>query len=160
MELMGVRVELPSNSPIVLLKETAGEGRLLPIFIGGPEATSIALALEEMATPRPMTHDLMKDILAALATNLEKVVITDLRDRTFFAELYLRNGETETIVSSRPSDALALAARTGAPVFASETVLNAAGQDAEPAAEEEEDEEVLEQFREFIDNISPDDFEG
>lgn len=158
MKLVGVRLELPSNSPIVLLKEQTGVERLLPIFIGTAEATSIALALEEVDTPRPMTHDLMRDVINALEAQVTRVVITDLQDKTFFAELHLMVGGRSIVVSSRPSDAMALAARMDTPVFAAESVLDAAAYD--PQAEEAaEDEDVMEQFREFIDNVSPDDFE-
>jgi len=160
MELVGVRVELPSNSPIVLLKEQTGTERLLPIFIGGPEAQAIALALDEIEPPRPMTHDLMKQILGTLSVQLERVVITDLRDKTFYAELHLVQNGTSHTISSRPSDAVALAVRTETPVFATESVLEAAGYLADDDDEETEDEEVLEQFREFIDNINPEDFES
>ena len=83
MELVGVRIELPSNAPIVLLRETDGEGRLLPIFIGGAEAQAIALAMEEVETPRPMTHDLFKNVLDDLGVRIERIVVTELRDRTF-----------------------------------------------------------------------------
>jgi len=161
MELVGVRLELPSNSPIVLLQEQNGNQRMLPIFIGTAEATSIALALEDVDTPRPMTHDLMRDVLNALTVNVKQVVITDLRDKTFYAELHIDQDGKNVIISSRPSDAVALAARMGTPLFASESVLEAAAYAPEPEGEDEaEAEEVLEQFREFIDNISPDDFES
>src|SRR6476646_882042 len=123
MELVGVRVELPTNAPIVLLRETDGDRRTLPIFIGGPEATAIAFALEQVETPRPMTHDLMKDVFDRLAIRLDRVVVTELRDSTFYAELHLAsNGQTQ-VVSSRPSDAIALAVRTGTTIFAEESVL-------------------------------------
>jgi hypothetical protein len=158
MELVGVRVELPHNVPIVLLREIGGAGRMLPIFIGAPEATAIALALEEVVTPRPMTHDLLKNVLDDLGTVVEKVVVTDLQDKTFFAELHLVSGVRSTIVSSRPSDAIALAARTGSPIFADEAVLDAAGYT--PSEEEPEEEQVVEEFREFIDNVNPEDFAG
>lgn len=159
MELVGVRVELPSAAPIVLLRETAGAGRLLPIFIGGPEATAIALAMDDVETPRPMTHDLFKDVLDNLAVRVERVVVTDLQDRTFFAELELAgDGEESTLViSSRPSDAIALAVRTGTPIFAEEGVLSQAGYTV-PEETDEDDETVLEQFREFIDDVNPEDF--
>src|SRR5436189_5755790 len=112
MELIGVRVELPTNAPIVLLREADGSHRTLPIFIGGPEATAIAFALEGVETPRPMTHDLMKNVLEELSISIERIVVTELRDSTYFAELHLRNSNGTHVVSSRPSDALALAART------------------------------------------------
>ena len=111
MEVVGVRVELPSNTPIVLLREMAGTRRLLPIFIGGPEATAIALALDEVETPRPMTHDLIKNVLDDLGVSLERLEITDLSDGTFYAELHLRAAGRVTVVSSRPSDGIALAIR-------------------------------------------------
>ncbi len=155
MELVGVRVELPSNSPIVLLREVEGTHRLLPIFIGGPEATAIALALDQVVTPRPMTHDLMKDLLDELGATVEKVVVTDLQEGTFFAELHLVVGDRTYQVSSRPSDAIALAVRTETPIFAAEQVLEEVGYVAE---DEEEREQVVEEFREFIENVTPEDF--
>jgi bifunctional DNase/RNase len=156
---------MPSNTPIVLLQEQADEGRMLPIFIGQAEATAIALALEEVDTPRPMTHDLVRDLLMVLGATLDKVVVTDLRDKTFYAELHLSvNGKTE-IVSCRPSDALAIAARTGSAVFAESHVVDTAGFLPEPDELDAEDDgelddEVLDEFREFIDNINPEDFGG
>jgi bifunctional DNase/RNase len=155
MELLGVRVELPSNTPIVLLRETTDSERMLPIFIGGPEATAIALALEGVVTPRPMTHDLMKSVLDELGASLDRVVVTDLRDGTFYAELHLRVGETTQQVSSRPSDAIALAVRTGSPIFAEEAVLDEV---AYTVDETDEKEQVVEEFREFIEQVSPEDF--
>lgn len=138
---------------------------MLPIFIGQAEATAIALALEEVDTPRPMTHDLVRDLLMVLGATLDKVVVTDLRDKTFYAELHLSvNGKTE-IVSCRPSDALAIAARTGSAVFAESHVVDTAGFLPEPDELDAEDDgelddEVLDEFREFIDNINPEDFGG
>ena len=155
MQVVGVRVELPSNSPMVLLRETDGERRLLPIFIGGPEATAIAFALDEVPTARPMTHDLIKALLEELGANVDRVVITDLSDGTFYAELRLSVSGKEHQVSSRPSDAIALAVRTGTTLYAEEAVLDEA---AVPLEDEEEQEEVVEKFREFIDNVNPEDF--
>jgi bifunctional DNase/RNase len=158
MELVGVRVELPTNAPIVLLRELEGSHRTLPIFIGGPEATAIAFALEGVETPRPMTHDLLKNILDDLGWMLDKVVVTELRESTFYAELHLLGGNGETkVVSSRPSDAIALAARTGTTIFADESVLEEAAYPPEEQSEEEQD-EVVEQFKEFIDSVNPEDF--
>jgi bifunctional DNase/RNase len=158
MELVGVRVELPSNTPIVLLREVAGQRRVLPIFIGGPEATAIAFALDGVVTPRPMTHDLMKDIIDELGTRLERIVVTDLAESTFYAELHLQTPNGLRQVSSRPSDALALAVRIGAPIFAEEAVVDEAATVIEEDADEPDSDEVVEQFREFIDNVSPEDF--
>jgi len=134
---------------------------MLPIFIGQAEATAIALSLEGVETPRPMTHDLLRDVLMVLAAQLSKVVITDLRDKTFFAELHLTVDGKEQIVSCRPSDAMALAVRTEAPIFCEPHVLDAAGFLAENDEEDGEmPEEVLDEFRDFIDNVNPEDFAG
>ena len=155
MSLVGVRVEVPLNQPIVLLREQDGQ-RYLPIFIGNPEATAIVQALQGTPTPRPMTHDLFKTVLDDLGTKVLQVVITELHDGTFYAEIeFARDGATYRI-SSRPSDAIALAVRYGEPVpiFAHEDVLDEAGVLFEP----EEDEEQIEQFREFLDQVRPEDF--
>jgi len=156
MELVGVRVELPSNAPIVLLREVDGKHRTLPIFIGGPEATAIAFALEGVDTPRPMTHDLLRDVVVAMGGELDQVLVTELRDATFYAELHVRTAGGIKVVSSRPSDAIALAARTGTTIFCSEAVLDDAAYP--PDDEAPEAEEVVEQFREFIDSVNPEDF--
>jgi bifunctional DNase/RNase len=156
MELVGVRVELPTNTPIVLLRETGGDRRMLPIFIGGPEATAIAFALEKVETPRPMTHDLLQNVLEDLGVSLERIVVTELHDSTFFAELHLVRGDDTHQVSSRPSDAIALAVRTGSPIFASEEVLDEVGYTV--SEEQLPEEEVVEEFRRFIDDVDPEDF--
>lgn len=159
MDLVGVRVELPSNTPIALLRERTGARRILPIFIGGPEATAIAFALEEVVTPRPMTHDLLRNLLDDLGVSIESVAVTDLRDRTFYAEIELHASDGVHRVSSRPSDALALAVRVGTPIYAEEAVLDEAAfvaDDEEP--DEPEEAEVVEQFKEFIDQVNPEDF--
>jgi uncharacterized protein len=153
MELAGVRVELPTNQPIVLLKEKDGE-RYLPIWIGAAEAAAIALSLQGVVTPRPMTHDLLKTILEDLGVTVSRIVVTELREGTFYAQLDMaRNGDSLE-VSSRPSDAIALAVRMAIPIFANEDVLS----EASILIPGDEDEEV-EKFREFLDNISPEDFE-
>jgi bifunctional DNase/RNase len=153
MELAGVRVELPTNQPIVLLKEKDGE-RYLPILIGAAEAAAIALSLQGVVTPRPMTHDLLKTILEDLGVTVSRIVVTELREGTFYAQLDMaRNGDSLE-VSSRPSDAIALAVRMAIPIFANEDVLA----EASILIPGDEDEEV-EKFREFLDNISPEDFE-
>ena len=155
MEVVGVRVELPTNQPIVLLREREGRHRMVPIFIGGPEATAIALALDEVATPRPMTHDLVKNILEALGAELVRLDVTALSEGTFYADLHLKVADEMKLLTCRPSDGIALALRVGAPVFAAEEVVEEAGYTIEV---EEEREEVVEQFREFIDSVNPDDF--
>jgi bifunctional DNase/RNase len=156
MHLVGVRVELPTNNPIVLLREADGAGRVLPIFIGAVEATAIAFALQGVVTPRPMTHDLMRDLLQALGVRVERVEVTELREGTFYAELVLRRDDDRVVrVSSRPSDAIALAARLGTPIYAAEPVLDEAGV---MITEEDEQEEVVEQFRAFLQDVNPEDF--
>ncbi len=158
---------MPSNTPIVLLQETEGDARMLPIFIGQAEATAIALALEEVETPRPMTHDLVRDLLMVLGATLDRVVVTDLRDKTFYAELHLTVDGKTHVVSCRPSDALAIAVRTDADIFAEAHVVDLVGFIPEPDDDDDDDEddgerveEVLDEFREFIDNINPEDFGG
>jgi len=152
MELTGVRVELPTNQPIVLLREREGE-RYLPIWIGAAEAAAIALSLQGVVTPRPMTHDLLKNILEDLAVQVRRIVVTELREATFFATIEIQR-ETDTYeISSRPSDAIALAVRMEVPIFASEEVL----EEAAILIPGDEDEEV-EKFREFLDNVTPEDF--
>ena len=158
LELIGVQVELPSNTPVVKLRELGGRKRQLSIFIGGPEATAIAFALEGVDTPRPLTHDLFCDVLVELGTTLERVVITELRDTTYYATLHLATGGKVRDVSSRPSDAIALAVRTGCPIFADEEVLDEAGFVEEVDEGDESPEDVVEEFRQFIDNVSPEDF--
>lgn len=159
LELVAVRVELPSNTPVVVLRELSGRHRQLSIFIGGPEATAIAFALEGVETPRPLTHDLFCDVLDELDATLERVVITELRDTTYYADLHLGGPDGSSVVSARPSDAVALAVRVGCPIFASEEVLDEAGfvEDV-PEQAEESPEEVVEEFRQFIDQINPEDF--
>ncbi|NNC80721.1 MAG: bifunctional nuclease family protein [Acidimicrobiales bacterium] len=158
MELLGVRVELPSNTPIVVLRSTEEEvSRLLPIFIGGTEATAIALAQEGVKPPRPMTHDLFAEVIDNMEVTMERVVITELRERTFFAEMHLRSPAEARVQSARPSDAIALAVRLDVPIFASEEILAEAGYPEEPDPEEQA-ETMVEEFKDFIDNVSPEDF--
>ncbi len=149
MEVVGVRVEMPTNQPIVLLKETQGE-RYLPIWIGPMEATAIAYAQQGLVPVRPLTHDLLRDILEALDVQLRTVNITALRNGTFYADLIFSNGKE---VSARPSDSIALALRTGATIFAADEILEEAG-----IAIPDEQEDEVEKFREFLDTITPEDF--
>ena len=155
--LIGVRVELPANQPIVLLKEREGE-RYLPIWIGAAEATAIALAMQGVQPPRPMTHDLMKNVLEELQVSLDKIVITELLDGTFYSTIHLtRNGSTHE-VSSRPSDAIALAVRADIPIFAHEDVLGEASVMIREDEDEEQAEAQVEEFKEFLEQVSPEDF--
>lgn len=153
MDVVGVRIELPTNTPILLLRERDGR-RYLPIWIGTTEATAIALALEGVETERPMTHDLLKIVTESLGATVARVVVTDLRGGTFFADLVMSRNGDEISVSSRPSDAIALAARTDSPVFASRAVLDEGG--VEIRDEDQEDE--IEKFREFLEDVTPEDF--
>lgn len=150
LDVVGVRVEMPSNQPLVLLRERNGD-RYLPIWIGAVEATAIAFAQQGVVPPRPLTHDLLRDVLTALQAPLRQVLITELRDGVFYAVLDLGNGVE---ISARPSDAIALAMRSGAEIYGSTDVLDAAGIHV---PDEEEDE--VEAFREFLDTVSPEDFE-
>ena len=163
MELVGVRVELPANQPIVLLKEKTGT-RYLPIWIGAVEATAIAFALQGVDTPRPLTHDLFVDVLGEVGVEVEAIHVTELREGTFYAELHLlADGERYT-VSARPSDAIALASRLeDVPIFGAEGVLEEAGLEIEPDADEGDDvdpEEEVRRFRDFLEEVTPEDFIG
>ena len=150
-EVMGVRVEMPSNQPIVLLKELDGV-RYLPIWLGAVEATAIAFAQQEVSPPRPLTHDLFKDVLMQLGARLNNVYLTELKDGVFYAQLNFEEGPA---ISARPSDAIALALRIGAPILASEDLLAEAGIEIPDQAEDE-----VERFKEFLDQINPEDFLG
>jgi bifunctional DNase/RNase len=160
-DVVGVRVEMPTNQPIVLLRERDGE-RYLPIWIGAVEATAIAYAQQGVEPARPLTHDLLADVIAGLGRQLQEVQITDLDDGVFFAELVFDGGVT---VSARPSDAIALALRVDAPVVASPDVLDEAGIPMPEESDEDEGESPegadlgeVEKFREFLEGISPEDF--
>ena len=150
-EVMGVRVEMPSNQPIVLLKELDGL-RYLPIWLGAVEATAIAFAQQGVEPPRPLTHDLFKEVLSELGAKLNTVYLTELKDGVFYAQLNFEDGPT---ISARPSDAIALALRTGSPILASEQLLSEAGIEIPDQAEDE-----VERFKEFLDQIKPEDFLG
>lgn len=163
MHLTAVRVELPTNNPVVLLQEVGGARRTLPIFIGAPEATAIAFAIQGVATSRPMTHDLFRDVLTSLGITLDRVVITELREGTYYAELHLSTEGRATVVSSRPSDAIALAARLGAPIFAEDELIDSEGVQLAPDDDEDDEvdgnpDEIVSQFRQFIEGVRPEDF--
>lgn len=157
MLMRGVRVEIPANTPMVLLQEQDGEHRLLPIYIGGQEASSIHYALEGIEPARPLTHDLFLNTLLALGAKIDRVVLTEVRDHTFYAELHVIADDVEHIVSSRPSDAIALAVRCDAPLFATDKLLDEVGQVPSDDSEVEAD-EIIDEFKDFIDSITPDDF--
>ncbi len=153
MQLVGVRIELPSNVPILLLRETDG-ARYLPIWIGPNEATAIALALQGAEPQRPMTHDLLTLVITSLKATVVRVDVTELSGGTFFANLVMDQEGSETVISARPSDAIAVAARTEAPIFADRALLEEAGVEIEEDGQEEE----IERFREFLEDITPEDF--
>jgi bifunctional DNase/RNase len=149
LDVIGVRVEMPSNQPIVLLKEIGGS-RYLPIWVGAVEATSIAFAQQGVIPPRPLTHDLMKDLLSTLDAKVDSIQITEIKEGVFFSSIKLDGGKA---VSARPSDAIALALRTGAPIFGSEELLAQAGIEIPDQSEDE-----VERFKEFLEGINPEDF--
>jgi bifunctional DNase/RNase len=150
-EVVGVRVEMPSNQPIVLLKEVDGI-RYLPIWVGATEATAIAFAQQGLTPPRPLTHDLMKNIIGDLGSKVESVQVTHLSDGVFYSKIMMEKGVE---VSARPSDAIALALRTGALIYATEDLFQAAGIEIPDQADDQ-----VEAFREFLDQINPEDFLG
>jgi len=162
MQLSDVRVSIPQNTPVVLLKERHGPKTLF-IFIGHSEAEAIARAMRGAVPQRPLTHDLFRDVLSALGVTVEKVVVSELRlddlgNGTYFAELHLRRGEERHIVSARPSDAIALAARVGAPIFAAEEVVESEGQLLSERELEGDDDTLVERFHDFIEGVRPEDF--
>jgi bifunctional DNase/RNase len=159
--LKAVRVDLGSNTPVLLLEELLGE-RTLAIFVGAPEATAIAYAVQGVEVPRPMTHDLICSVLTALGARLKAVVITELVEATYFAELHLEREGEEIVLSCRPSDAVAVALRAGTPIFVDDALMAAEGlvlaSDDGEDDDEADPEDLVDQFREFLDGIDPDDF--
>lgn len=162
MHLAAVRVELPTNQPVLLLEEQGEAKRTLPILIGPAEAQAIAYALQGVVTPRPMTHDLMRDLLIDLGATVDCVVITELRDRTFYAEIRVTcNGRSHT-VSARPSDAVALAVRVEATIYADDALVDAESYviDTGDGDDHGQSDELVSEFRQFIEGIKPEDFSG
>jgi len=151
-DVVGLRLDAATNQPILVLQEAEG-ARLLPIWIGAAEASAIELTRRGIQPDRPLTHDLLRDLLTTLGRTLDAVHVTSLADGVFYAELHLDGGVT---LSCRPSDAVALALRTASPILVAESVLEVAGIVVGP--EEDGDEQVVEQFREFLDDINPEDF--
>lgn len=151
----GVSFDVASKQPIVLLR-VEGKNRFLPIWIGHPEAAAILMKLQSAELPRPMTHDLLAATIEQLSASVDRVLVTELRDNTFYAVLQLDAGGQEIRLDSRPSDAIALAVRTDAPIFASTELLNANGIEFEQEIEDVE--EIVKEFREFLDEVSPQDF--
>lgn len=166
MELVGVRVDMPSNTPVLLLREQEGDRRMLAIMIGGPEAQAIAFALDGVETRRPMTHDLITTLMDRLGAQLDRIEISALADDIFYADLILHTATDTHTVSARPSDAMAIAVRVGTRIFAAEAVLAEVGyiEVAEDDVDDDIDgvtldpDDVVEEFRSFIDQVNPDDF--
>jgi bifunctional DNase/RNase len=157
MKVRGLALDPLSNMPIIILRDEEDK-RSLPIWVGIFEANAIALELEKITTPRPMTHDLIKNILEAIDARVMKVVVTDLKENTFFALLHVQVGDNEYSVDSRPSDAIALALRVGAPIFVDEEVVKKAKsldvtKESEPVRADDPD-----RLREWLENIKPEDF--
>ena len=169
LELEGVRLEVPSNVPVMMLREIEAPRRVLPIYIGGPEASAIHTALEGLEPPRPLTHDLAIDLLEAANSRVERIVVTEVREATYFADVVLSSDNGQKVVSARPSDAVALALRSGSPIFADDDLLDEVGRivpEDEPSGPESEDQgipevdqtAIIDEFRDFIDSINPEDF--
>jgi len=155
MIIYGVSFDVIGKQPIVLLK-TVDSNRFLPIWIGHPEAAAILIKLQGTELPRPMTHDLMTSLIGQLDAEIQKITVTGLKNNTFYAALtLLRNGE-EIEVDARPSDALALAVRTDAPIFAADDLIDENAIEFEHEVDDTED--VVERFRDFLDKVSPEDF--
>ena len=157
MVIYGVSFDMVGKQPIVLLK-TADGNKFLPIWIGHPEAASILMKLQGAGTPRPMTHDLLVDVLGELDAKCTQVSVTELRENTFFASITLNVAGRELEIDSRPSDAIALAVRSGAPIYAAEEVISESAIEFEH--EVEDTDEVVEKFKEFLDQVTPEDFKG
>lgn len=154
-DVYGISFDVASKQPIVLLK-VSGKNRFLPIWIGHPEAAAILMKLQKAELPRPMTHDLLASVVEQLSANIACVLITELRDNTFYAVLQLNSGGEEIRVDSRPSDAIALAVRTDAPIFVSTELLETNSIEFEQEVEAVED--IIKEFKEFLDRVSPEDF--
>jgi bifunctional DNase/RNase len=154
-QIYGVSFDMVGKQPIVLLK-TIDDNRYLPIWIGHPEAAAILMKLQGADTPRPMTHDLMVDMLDQVETKVERISVNELRDNTFFATITLSVSGTEIEIDSRPSDALALAVRVQAPIFVAEDVIEESSIEFDQGIEDNE--QVVEKFKDFLDDVSPEDF--
>ena len=157
MVIYGVSFDMVGKQPIVLLK-TRESNKFLPIWIGHPEAAAILMKLQGASTPRPMTHDLVSEMLSELEVSCTKVSVTELRENTFYASITLQLNGREVEIDSRPSDALALAVRADAPIFAAEEVIAESAIEFEH--EVEDTEEVVDKFKEFLDQVSPEDFQA
>jgi len=157
MVIYGVSFDMVGKQPIVLLK-TASGNKFLPIWIGHAEAAAILMKLQGAETPRPMTHDLLTEMLGELKTEVARITVTELRDNTFFALITLRQAAGEIEIDSRPSDAIAIAVRANAPIFAADKVIEESAIEFEQEPERMESEDVVEKFKAFLDTVTPEDF--
>ena len=157
MSIYGINLDLFSSSPIVILKDE-DENRYLPIWIGQPEARSILMKLQNQEFSRPLTHDLAVNLVAELGGSMEKVTVTELRDSTFFAVISVEIDGRTVEIDSRPSDAIALAVRAGAEIFAADEVIEEAAVVFEEAMEETPEDEVVDKFKDWMNQVSPEDF--
>ena len=157
MSIYGMNMELFSSSPIVILK-VEDENRYLPIWIGQPEARSILMKLQNQEFVRPLTHDLALNLVNELGASMERITVTARKDQTFFATISLHLDGRTVEVDSRPSDAIALAIRSGAEIFASDEVIQEAGVEFEEAMEEAPEDEVVDKFKDWMNRVSPEDF--
>ncbi len=157
MSIYGMNMDLFSSSPIVILK-VEDENRYLPIWIGQPEARSILMKLQNQEFVRPLTHDLALNLVNELGASMERITVTALRDQTFFATIRLDLDGRPVEVDSRPSDAIALAIRSGAEIFASDEVIQEAGVEFEEAMEDAPEDEVVDKFKDWMNRVSPEDF--
>jgi len=155
MVIYGVSFDMVGKQPIVLLK-TADGNKFLPIWIGHPEAAAILMKLQGASTPRPMTHDLFTEMLGQLDAQVSRIAVTELRDNTFYATVTIAVDGSEIEVDSRPSDAIALAVRAEAPIFAADSVIEESAIEFEH--EDVNEEEVVEEFKKFLDEVKPEDF--
>jgi bifunctional DNase/RNase len=155
MVIYGVSFDMVGKQPIVLLKTTDGN-KFLPIWIGHPEAAAILMKLQGASTPRPMTHDLLTEMLAQLDARVIRIAVTELRDNTFYALITIVVNGSELEIDSRPSDAIALAVRSGAPIFAADAVIEESAIEFEH--EDVNEDEIVEEFKKFLEDVSPEDF--
>jgi bifunctional DNase/RNase len=155
MVIYGVSFDLVGKQPIVLLK-TADGNKFLPIWIGHPEAAAILMKLQGASTPRPMTHDLVTEIISQLDAQVVRITVTELKENTFYASITVQQNGSEIEIDSRPSDAIALAVRADAPIFAAEEVIEESAIEFE--GEDVNEEEIVSEFRQFLDEVTPDEF--
>jgi hypothetical protein len=160
LDVVGVRIEMPTNAPVLVLREQVDPHRVMTLYIGGPEASAIHAALEGIEPPRPLTHDLCIAIIENFGSDIEKVVITEVKNETYYAEIHFVSRREVEPVSARPSDAVALALRVNCPIFVSDDLLELVGKiiGQDVAVEQDNENEIIDEFKDFIENVSPEDF--